>query len=259
MTLPLSARHALLESARSFAATARPAALRHFRQPLEIEAKSDDSPVTRADRETETCLRAVIMAAFPDHGILGEEFGPYALDAEFVWSLDPIDGTKSFLSGHPLWGTLIGLLHRGRPILGVISMPALGEEISGGPGLGCCLNGIPVQPSPALRPKDARLILNELPGLLHAEPDRTVRLLGFGHFPRASADCYSYLQLAAGWVDAVVDYGLQPYDWQAVLPVVEASGHLMTDWHGAPLGYGSDGRILAARPELHAELLSLLA
>lgn len=258
MTLPLSDRRALLDAARRFAATALPVALHHFRQPLDIEAKSDDSPVTRADRETETCLRAAILAAFPDHGILGEEFDPHAPDAEFIWSLDPIDGTKSFLSGHPLWGTLIGLLHHGQPILGVISMPALGEEIAGGPGLGCCLNGIPVQPSPAPRPQAARLILNELPGLLRTEPARTARLLGFGHFPRASADCYSYLQLAAGWVDAVVDYGLHPYDWQAVLPVIEASGHCMTDWHGAPLGPGSDGRILAARPELHADLLALL-
>lgn len=259
MTLPAADIAEFLGAAKDLAASAAPVALRHFRRPLAVEAKADTSPVTEADRETEAHLRAAIRARFPDHGIVGEEFGAEAQGAAFVWTLDPIDGTKSFLSGHPLWGTLIALSHRGRPILGVISMPALGEVMYGGPGLGCRLDGRPVQARPAPPLAEAFVMINELPRILAAHPAQAARLLAAGRFPRAAADCYSYLQFAAGWVDAVVDCGLQPYDWLAVLPLVEAAGGRMTDWQGRPLGPESDGRVLAARPELHAELLACLA
>ena len=249
----------LLQAARAFAAAAAPVALRHFRTPLDVEAKDDASPVTRADRETEAHLRDAIAARFPDHGILGEEFGAQTPDAEFVWTIDPIDGTKSFLSGHPLWGMLIGLSYRGKPLLGVIAMPALGEQMYGGSGLGCMLDGIRVHARPAPLVGDALLIINELPRIIAAEPGTAAKLLRIGPYPRAAADCYSYVQLAAGWVDAVVDHGLQPHDWLAVLPVLQAAGVRMTDWQGNPLGPGSDGRVVAARPELHESLLKCLA
>lgn len=249
----------LLAAALEIVAAAAPVATAHFRGALDVERKADESPVTRADRETETRLRAEIAARFPGHGILGEEFGAGAAGAGgHLWVIDPIDGTQSFVSGHPLWGMLLGLLHHGAPVLGVIAMPALGETLAGGPGLGCRLNGraVAARPAPALA--DAFLLINELPRILAAEPETAARLLRAGRYRRAVADCYSYVQLAAGWVDAVVDYGLQPYDYLPVLPIVEAAGCVMTDWQGRPLGMGSDGRVVAAPPGLHAELVALL-
>ncbi|MCF1708850.1 inositol monophosphatase [Tabrizicola sp. J26] len=236
---------------------AREVPLGFFRKALDVESKADASPVTRADRQTEERLRSEIAKRFPGHGILGEEFGG-AQDAEFLWVIDPIDGTKSFISGHPLWGMLLGLLHDGKPLVGGIQAPVMGEVAWGGPGLGAFLNDRPVRVR-KVDPSDSFICINELRRVLAKEPQVAFALMDAGRTVRESADCYSYLQLAAGWVDGVVDYGLEPYDYLPVLPVVEAAGGVMTDWQGNPLRFGSDGRVVAGSPAVHAHLLEVIA
>lgn len=236
---------------------AREVPLGFFRQKLDVEAKADQSPVTRADRQTEERIRAEIAARFPDHGIYGEEFGG-AREAEFLWVIDPIDGTKSFISGQPLWGMLLGLLHDGKPLVGGIQAPAQGEVAWGGPGIGAFLNGRPIRVRDAA-PAEAFVCVNELRRILAGDRATALALMDAARIVRETSDCYSYLQLAAGWVDGVVDYGLEPYDFLPVLPLVEAAGGVMTDWDGRPLGFGSDGRVVAGSPAVHAHLLKVIA
>ena len=248
----------LLQAAREIVDSASAIALRHFRSNVPVSAKADESPVTVADRSTEARLRSEIIARFPGHGFLGEEYGNENLGADFVWVIDPIDGTKSFVSGHPLWGMLLGLLYHGKPVFGMVNMPMLREVAVGGPALGATLNGKPIH-CRKVAPQQAYLCLNELPQMLAKERAVAEALLASGRFARATADCYSYVQLAAGWVDGVVDYGLEPYDYLPVLPLVEAAGGVMTDWQGRPLGRGSDGRVVAGSPAVHAHLLEVIA
>lgn len=256
--LPPETVQALADAALDIAAAARSIPLSHFRHGLAVEAKADESPVTLADRATETRLRAEIAARFPDHGILGEEFGNDRLDADYVWVIDPIDGTKSFITGHPMWGMLIGVLYHGQPVLGLVQMPALGQIAIGGRGLGASLNGAPIH-CRTVDPAEAYLCLNELPRMLASDRSVAEALLATGRYARATADCYSYVQLAAGWVDGVVDYGLEPYDYLPVLPLVQAAGGVMTDWQGRPLDRASDGRVVAGSPAVHAHLLKVIA
>ncbi|MQX37689.1 inositol monophosphatase family protein [Roseospira navarrensis] len=261
MTPPLSpdARRALLTRAAAIADEAGRIAARAFRTGLDVEAKADASPVTMADRETERALRAALRDALPEAGLLGEEYGAADLDRPLVWVVDPIDGTKSFISGMPLFGTLVGLLEHGTPVAGVIHMPALGETFAGGAGLGAWLNDRPVSCRPTRALAEAFVCCNDLGGLIRAEPEAARRLLDAPRILRPTGDCYPYGQLAAGWVDAVVDFGLQPYDYLPVVGVVEGAGGVITDWRGHPLTRQSDGRVVAAAtPDLHAALLRVL-
>ncbi|MDT8345657.1 MAG: inositol monophosphatase family protein [Thermohalobaculum sp.] len=252
-------RAAFAEAAREIMAAAWPRPLAHFRKPFAVEAKADESPVTVADRETEAAIRAEIARRFPGHGILGEEYGRAGLDAEFVWVVDPIDGTKSFISGHPMWGILLGLLHRGVPVVGCVGMPALGELAWGGAGLGAWLGEAAIGVRAGVAPGQAFVCINEMSRILAAQPAALGALMAEGRYQRPSADCYSYVQLAAGWIDGVVDYGLEPFDYLPVLPIVEAAGGVMTDWAGRPLGMGSDGRVVAGSAAVHARLVEVLA
>lgn len=254
-TSPLSDR---LERALAITDTAARISLSHFRSPLAVEEKPDRSPVTIADRETETAIRAALAEHFPGETIFGEEFGLSGAGAD-MWIIDPIDGTRSFLTGLPLFGMLLGYLADGRPDLGVIRMPALGEVYSGARGLGATMNGAPISVSAVRRLADARLFINEGDKIAAAAPDIFARLTSAGNLRRLAADCYPHALVAAGRADAVVDFGLEPYDYLPVAAVVEAAGGIMTDWTGAPLTMTSDGRTLtAATPELHAELLDLV-
>jgi inositol-phosphate phosphatase / L-galactose 1-phosphate phosphatase / histidinol-phosphatase len=217
-----------------------------FRQPLAVYDKADLSPVTAADRAAEAAMRLLIERHFPDHGIIGEEFGRVRDDAEFVWVLDPIDGTKSFISGVPLFGTLIALTHDRRPILGIINQPISRERWVGAVGRRTTLNG-------------ATLRCRDCPGLAAAtlfatSPDmfkagdaaafsrlsQAVKLTRFG------ADCYAYGLLAAGFIDLVLEASLKPYDFCAMVPIVTGAGGTATDWRGADLDLVSDGRVLVA-------------
>lgn len=233
---------------------------RYFRQPVAVDQKVDTSPVTIADRETETALRALLSAACPDHGIWGEEFGRERIGAEWVWVLDPIDGTKAFISGQPSFGLLIALLHRGVPVLGVIDQPITGERWIGVAGSSTTLNGAPVhvRECPAL---DRAILYATAPEMfVGADAEAFARVRRASHITRYGADCYAYALLASGFVDLVVEASLQPYDYCALAPIVQGADGVITDWRGVALGLGSDGRVVAAGDErTHRQALELLA
>jgi histidinol phosphatase-like enzyme (inositol monophosphatase family) len=235
------------------------AARGYFRGRLGIEFKEDESPVTQADKGVEARVRAYLSEHFPDHGVFGEEQGKTGVDRKHVWIIDPIDGTRSFLSGHPLFGFLLGHLTDGAPQVGVIGMPALNETFVGIKGAGATLQGDPINVSKQTDLDHAILFINEGEKIYRDHPATFDRLTRAGQTRRFAYDCYPHALLAAGHVDAVVDYDLQPYDYLPVSAVVEAAGGIMTDWDGKPLSLASDGRVVsAATPELHAQLLSLI-
>jgi histidinol phosphatase-like enzyme (inositol monophosphatase family) len=247
-----------MSAALEISAAAEAIPQRYFRSDIAIEDKPDESPVTVADRETEKCLRAEIAARFPTHGIFGEEFGKTETQSEYTWIVDPIDGTRSFICSVPLFGMLLGVLQDGEPVAGVIRMPALGEVYAGCRGGGASMNGATVRCR--TRPIDKSYVfINEANLLVRRDPERLERLMQVGHDYRFFNDCYSFALLAAGRIDAVVDTGLQPYDYLPVVPVIEAAGGIVTDWQGEKLRLGSDGTLVAAAtPELHEELMKRL-
>lgn len=235
--------------AERLADAARPIAMRYFRHPLAVESKADLSPVTVADRAIETELRRLIGERFPSHGIFGEEFAN-RIDPDFTWVLDPIDGTRSFISGMPLFGTLIALVDgQGRPVVGVVDFPAMGERWVGMPGTATRLNGEPARTSGCVELGQARLYCTS-PDMFSAAD-----LLCFEMLSRRAAmrrfggDCYAYALLASGHCDLVLESGLQPYDYLPLVPVIEGAGGWISDWQGRPLGFGSDGRVIAAANE----------
>jgi inositol-phosphate phosphatase/L-galactose 1-phosphate phosphatase/histidinol-phosphatase len=242
------------------AALARPIVLRHFRSALTVEAKPDLSPVTVADREAEAAMRAAIGRAFPEHGIIGEEYGRERPDAEFVWVLDPIDGTKSFITGKPLFGTLIALTWQGRPVVGVIDMPALAECWWGADDRGTRMNDAPVK-SRACGDLAQAMLYATTPQMFRGSDETAFgRLAARVRHVLYGADCYASALLAGGWSDLVVEASLQPYDFCALVPVVEGAGGVMADWRGDPLTTSSDGRVVACGdPRLLEPVLACLA
>ena len=235
-----------------------------FRTALAAEDKSQGGtfdPVTEADKAAEVTMRRLIGQAFPEHGIVGEEFGNEREGAEFVWVLDPIDGTKAFVSGLPLWGTLIGLLRGGRAAYGMMHQPFIGEHFFGDGGsagyrgphgsrmlrtrpCGTLSEATLSTTSPSLIPAGL------LPGYRRVEEE--VRLTRYGY------DCYAYCMLAAGHIDLVVEAGLKPYDIVALIPIIEGAGGVVTTWSGEPAEKG--GAIVASGdPRLHQQVLPLLA
>jgi inositol-phosphate phosphatase / L-galactose 1-phosphate phosphatase / histidinol-phosphatase len=233
--------------------------LRHFRQPLSVDAKPDDSPVTIADRKTEVEIRRLLAEAFPDDGIFGEEFGNSGTTNGRLWVIDPIDGTRSFISGNPLFGMLLALVEDGTPTLGVVGMPALGEVFAGGRDAPATLNGTPIRASAVTRLSDAVIYVNEGDRLHATHPDAFARLMQVGATRRFAYDCYPHALVAAGHVDCVVDLGLEPYDFLSLQPLIEAAGGVVADWHGNPLTLESDGRIVsAATSDLLHQMLDLL-
>lgn len=233
---------------------------RYFRTPVTVDDKADQSPVTIADREAEAVIRAMLAEMRPEDGIYGEEHGVERPDAEFVWVIDPIDGTKSFIAGRPIFGTLIALLHRGRPVLGVIDQPILGDRWVGAAGRPTRFNGAPAAVRPC--PRLGRATLSTTSPDLFAGMDRAAfdRVRAASRITLYGGDAYSYGLLASGFLDLVVEADLKLYDFAALVPVVEGAGGLMTDWHGRPLHQDSDGRVVAAGDRhTHAEALALLA
>ncbi|RZL65355.1 MAG: histidinol-phosphatase [Variovorax sp.] len=250
----------LPRTAEALADAAAAHSLRWFRQPLDIITKADESPVTLADRAAETAMRDILGARCPADGIYGEEHGPERLDAGRIWVLDPIDGTRSFITGSPLWGTLIGVLEGARVAMGMVDMPVLGERWVGCVGEGAWRNEEAVRVSACTQVAQARIVTTS-PDIFNAADwqafDRLSRQCAMRRF---GGDCYGYAQLAGGTIDLVVETGLQPYDYLGPAGLIEAAGGVITDWHGAPLGLSSDGRVIAAAtPELHRQALALLA
>ncbi len=239
----------------------RPLAQKHFRTTLEVDDKEDASPVTIADRAIEQALRTRISEHFPDHGLLGEEYGQERGDAPYCWVLDPIDGTKSFVTGKPTFGTLIALAHHGVPILGVIDMPALQEVWIGAVGHGTEWNGQAVK-SRSCASLDKAFFQATSPFMFVSQEEKNAHnaLSQAVKHPLYGADCYAYGLLACGWVDIVFEASLQPYDFMALVPVVEGAGGLMRDWQGNPLTITSAGQVVACGdPTLMPAALSVLA
>ena len=233
-----------------------------FRTSLSIDNKSshDFDPVTEADRAAEAVMRRLIKGNFPQHGIVGEEFGSENEDAEYVWVLDPIDGTKSFIAGFPIWGTLIALLHRGTPVFGMMHQPFIGERFWGD-GAAARYEGPAGARNLRTRPcagLEAATIMTTSPKLFDAETRRLFDAVEARcRTYRYGADCYAYCMLAAGHVDLVVEAGLKPYDIAALVPIIEGAGGMVTTWDGGPAGGG--GRIVAAGDKrVHAEALAIL-
>jgi histidinol phosphatase-like enzyme (inositol monophosphatase family) len=234
-----------------------------FRTSLSIDNKStahDFDPVTEADRAAEAVMRRLIKANFPQHGIVGEEFGSEREDAEYVWVLDPIDGTKSFISGFPIWGTLIALLHKGTPVFGMMHQPFIGERFSGDSG-SAHYSGSTGERKLAVRRcaslADATmfttspLLMNNDDRAAFGRVEQAVRLTRYG------GDCYSYCMLAAGHLDLVIETELKPYDIAALIPIITGAGGVVSTWDGKPAQNG--GRIVAAGdPRVHEAAMKLL-
>ena len=217
-------------------------------------------PVTEADREAEKAIRKLINASFPDHGILGEEFGGENLDHSHVWVIDPIDGTRAFISGIPVWGTLAGLTIDGDAVAGLMAQPFTNELFMcdgdaswyEGPG------GIRRLETRKTTELSEATLFTTTPAMFKDEQraaydrvEQSVRLARYG------TDCYAYAMLAAGFVDLVVETGLHPYDIVALVPIIEKAGGVITTWDGGPAEKAGD-IVAAATPELHAKTLELL-
>ena len=231
----------------------------YFTDPaLAVEIKSDDSPVTMADKGAEQLLRGLIAKRFPSHGVIGEEFGNERADAEFVWVLDPIDGTKSFISGVPLWGTLIALLHQGQPILGAIHQPIL-NQLMIGDNLTTTLNETPVQVRSCASIEEATLLTSDpLNPARYQNGSAYEKLSQRARLVRTWGDCYGYHLLASGRADIVVDPVMNPWDIAALIPIVRGAGGIITDWQGnqpypaestVAAGFGLHGQVVAALNE----------
>ncbi len=231
-----------------------------FRGPIAVDRKADQSPVTVADREAERVMRDMIEDAYPEHGIIGEEFGDVRPDADYVWVLDPIDGTKSFITGKPLFGTLVALAYQGRPVLGIIDQPVLHERWIGARGRNTTFNGADARVRPCEAIADAMLYATEPAMFKGADEEAFGRLSRQVCYSLYGADCYAYGLLASGYTDLVVEASLGTHDYCALVPVVEGAGGVMTDWSGDPLTISSDGRVIAAGDaRIHGAALTLLA
>jgi histidinol phosphatase-like enzyme (inositol monophosphatase family) len=227
------------------------------RSDLAVERKADASPVTAADRGAEDLMRHLIHQRYPDHGVIGEESGPEQPDAEWVWVLDPIDGTKSFITGVPLWGTLIALLHRGQPVLGCIHQPIL-QQLMVGDGHRTTLNAEPVRTRPCTQLKDATLLTSDIGNLArYQDGARCQPLLDEARLVRTWGDCYGYLLVASGWADVCLDPIMNPWDIAALVPVMRGAGGVISDWHGGG-AYPATSTVAAATPELHEAVLGFL-
>ncbi len=253
----------LIATAHALADAARIATLKHFRT-ADLAAETKEAhrfdPVTAADRLSEERMRAILAERRPDDAILGEEFGSKSGISGLTWVLDPIDGTRGYLAGTPTWGVLISVADASGPIYGIIDQPYIGERFEGGLGVSRLTGpmGLQVLKTRAPRALDQAILFTTFPEVGTSEEQTAfrrvtpqVRLVRYG------MDCYAYALIAAGQIDLVIEAGLQAYDVQAPIAVIEAAGGIVTDWEGRPCHDG--GRVLAAaNPEVHARALALL-
>lgn len=253
----------LIATAHDLADAARAATLMHFRSSaLSADTKEADrfDPVTVADRLSEERMRAILARRRPQDGILGEEYGAKAGTTGLTWVLDPIDGTRGYLSGTPTWGVLVSVRDETGPIYGIIDQPYICERFEGGFGR-AEVNGpmgrAPLRVRPPRRLAEA-ILFSTFPEVGTPDEGAAFRRVAAGaKLVRYGTDCYAYALVAAGTIDLVIEAGLQAYDVQAPIAVITAAGGIVTDWEGNPAHDG--GRILAAScPELHAEALALL-
>jgi len=229
----------LVEAAAEVARLAGEVALRHYRSGLAVETKADGSPVTAADREAERGAREWIEARFPEDGILGEELGRSRPAAPRRWILDPIDGTKTFVRGVPLWGSLVAVVEGERVVAGAASFPALGEAIAAAPGFGCWWNGARCAVSDVAEIGRSTVLTTD--ERFAGDVSRRAgwsRLAERARLSRSWGDCYGYLLVATGRAEVMVDAILAPWDAAAVMAIVEEAGGVFTDWDGARTAFG---------------------
>ena len=248
-----------IEAASRLTEISRPILRKYYRTRVDILDKSDESPVTQADRECEAALRAAVNKQFPTHGIVGEEFGPERADAEFVWVFDPLDGTRAFITGRPMFGTLIALTQGGKPILGIIDMPILGDTWLGAIGHQTTLNGAPARARACATLKDAYFSC-ALPLMFAGEYRPRLDALTVATKSQTfGGDCYQYGVVASGFLDLVVERQLGLYDYLSLVPILEGAGAFITDWQGKPLDIRSGDQVVAAGDaRIHEQALKLL-
>ncbi|HCX88393.1 MAG TPA: histidinol phosphate phosphatase [Gammaproteobacteria bacterium] len=257
--MPLTIEPALADFAQALADEARAITQKYFRAAQDIHRKPDGTPVTAADLEIEQKARSMIAGQYPGHGVFGEEEGEESTGSDWLWVIDPIDGTKSFATGKPTFGCLIALLFERKPVLGIIDMPSLDERWIGIKDQPTLYNGQACRSARTNSLKDATLNATT-PDMFSPDAwevfcrvSETVRFRQFG------ADCYAYGLLACGFTDLVMEAGLGRFDYLALVPVVEGAGGCISDWQGNALTFDSAGEALAsANQELHARALEVI-
>lgn len=255
----------LLETAHALADASGKVILKHFRKPLAVDNKAGRGafdPVTEADRAGERAIRKLLGKLHPEHGVLGEELGAQDSGSPYTWVLDPVDGTRAFITGMPLWGTLIGLTYEGRAEVGLMDQPYTGERVwaAGGAAYWRSVDGRArrIAATACRRLEDARLTATT-PDMFAegAEQEAFAKLKARARLTRFGGDCYAYCLLAAGHIDVVVETSLKPYDIVALVPIIERAGGVVTTWEGERPEAG--GRIVAAGdPKLHEAVLKVL-
>lgn len=247
-----------LKSALAAAQAAADDILRYYRGDFEVELKADQTPVTVADRRAEEIIKNILLGDYPDHGFYGEESGKDHADAEYLWLVDPIDGTKSFVGGYGMFSTQIALMHRGELVLGVSSAPAAGEIAWAARGAGAWLEGKEIHVSSCSSLADASVSTGNLQSMARSDQwGRLGRIFAQVNRTRGYGDYYHYHRLAAGQLDAVIESDVNILDIAALNVIVAEAGGIFTDLEGRPPGLGTRS-VLAATPGLHSQLLGIL-
>jgi histidinol-phosphatase len=247
-----------VKSALAAANAASKEILRYYRGDFEVELKADQTPVTVADRRAEEIIRGILLTDFPDHGFYGEEGGKEQEDAEYLWLVDPIDGTKSFVGGYGMFSTQIALMHQGRLVLGVSSAPAAGELAWAARGMGAILDGSRMTVSTKTRLSDASVSTGNLQTMARSNQwARLGKIFALVNRTRGYGDYYHYHRLAAGQLDAVIESDVNILDIAALSVIVEEAGGIFTDLEGRAPGLETSS-VLAAVPGLHGQLLDML-
>ena len=237
------------------AAVVRP----YFQRPIGVDFKAENSPATEADVAVETRLREMIADAYPAHGVIGEELAPERPDAEQVWVIDPIDGTRSFINGVPMFTTLVALVRDGAPLIGVIDQPILDQRWAGGGGVPATFNGVAARVRPCKTLAEAVLCTSAPVYYTGDSVAPFERLRDAVHWVQYGADAYGFGLVASGFMDLGLESGMGVHDYCALAPVIESAGGVMTDWRGNPLTIHSGDRVLAAGdPALHVLALAHL-
>jgi histidinol-phosphatase len=229
--------------------------LAYFNTGVEVERKSDATPVTRADRECEEFIRKTISHYYPSHSLVGEEWGASAGDPDYKWIVDPIDGTKTFIHGVPLYGVLIGVEVKGVASVGVIYLPALDEMVCAAKGLGCRWNGRPARVSTQTKLGESAVMASSIVAAYNRS-DAYAKLAARSLLQRTWGDCYGYVLVATGRAEVMIDPAMKVWDCAAILPVIEEAGGKFTNWKGEATIYADDA--VASNGVLHDEVLGIL-
>ena len=245
----------LLEVAADAAYTAGRRTLAWYNAGVAIDTKQDSTPVTCADRDAEHTIRQIITKRFPTHSILGEEHGAVTGDPNYKWIIDPIDGTKSFIHGVPLYGVLIGVEIRNRPAVGAVYLPATDELTLAADGLGCTHNGRPARCSTVSSLSDATMLVTSASSLIKRS-DAYEKLDGQVKLTRGWGDCYGYIMVATGRAEIMLDYAINPWDCAPLVPILREAGGRFSTWSGDETIYGKDA--FATNAALYPQVLSIL-